>query len=104
MKKLLFVLLSLGTLLARASTHAQSIKLKAVVPFNFVVTGRALPSGEYEIRSERDIHVLSRAKVESILGKPVTFTIEHEGFPTNQAGFLPLWRLVFPFRDLDEGK
>lgn len=51
MKKQLFALLGLGLLLAAASAYAQTINLKADVPFNFVVNGRMLPSGEYTIQS-----------------------------------------------------
>ena len=53
MKKQLLTFLGLGLLLATVSAYAQSIKLKANVPFNFVVTGEALPGGEYTIRSEK---------------------------------------------------
>ena len=51
MKKHLFALLGLGLLLAIAPAYAQTINLKADVPFDFVVNGSALPSGEYIIRS-----------------------------------------------------
>ena len=51
MKKQLLMFLGLG-LLAATSAFAQSIPLKANVPFNFVVSGRTLPGGEYTIRSE----------------------------------------------------
>jgi len=54
MKKQLLALFGLGLLLATALAYAQSINLKADVPFNFVVTGETLPSGEYTIRSERN--------------------------------------------------
>ena len=50
MKKHLFALLGLGLLLASAPVYAQTINLKADVPFDFVVNGHTLPSGEYTIR------------------------------------------------------
>jgi len=50
--KMLFALLGLGLLLATASANAQTINLKADIPFNFVVAAGTLPSGEYTIRSE----------------------------------------------------
>jgi hypothetical protein len=53
MKKQLLTFLGLGLLLATASAYAQSIRLKANVPFNFVVTGGTLLGGEYTIRSEK---------------------------------------------------
>jgi len=54
MKKQLFALLGLGLLLATVTASAQTMRLKADVPFDFVVGGRTLPSGEYTIRSLND--------------------------------------------------
>src|ERR1700693_2371038 len=51
MKKQLFALLGLGLLFATASAYAQTAALKANIPFNFVVTGKSLPAGEYTIQS-----------------------------------------------------
>lgn len=51
MKKQLLALVGLGLLLSTASAYAQSINLKANVPFNFVATAGTLPSGEYALRS-----------------------------------------------------
>ncbi len=51
MKKQLFALLGLGVLLATVSAYAQSAKLKADVPFEFVVAGRTMPNGEYTIQT-----------------------------------------------------
>jgi len=51
MKKQLFALLGLGLLFATASAYAQTAALKANIPFNFIVTGKSLPAGEYAIRS-----------------------------------------------------
>jgi hypothetical protein len=51
MKKQLFVLLGLGLLFATASAYAQTAALKANIPFNFIVTGKSLPAGEYTIQS-----------------------------------------------------
>ena len=56
MKKQLLTFVGLGLLLATASAYAQSIRLKANVPFNFVVTGGTLLAGEYTIRSEKTDH------------------------------------------------
>ena len=49
MKKQVFVLLGLG-LLVGMSAYAQTVNLKADVPFNFIVTGATLPAGEYTIK------------------------------------------------------
>ena len=51
MKKQLLALLGLGLLFATASAYAQTAALKANIPFNFVVTGKSLPAGEYTIQS-----------------------------------------------------
>jgi hypothetical protein len=51
MKKQLFALLGLGLLLATVTASAQTIHLKADIPFDFFVGGRSLPTGEYTIRS-----------------------------------------------------
>jgi hypothetical protein len=51
MKKQLFALLGLGLLFATASAYAQTVALKANVPFNFIVSGNTLPAGEYTIQS-----------------------------------------------------
>jgi|SRR6266566_3265108 len=50
MKKQLFVLLSLGMLLSGASAYAQTVNMKVNVPFNFIVGGATLPSGQYTIK------------------------------------------------------
>lgn len=51
MKKQLFALLGLGLLLATASAYAQTIKVKADIPFKFAMNGKTMPSGEYSIQS-----------------------------------------------------
>jgi hypothetical protein len=50
MKKQLFVVLGLGLLLATASAFSQTVALNANIPFNFIVTGKTLPAGEYTIQ------------------------------------------------------
>ena len=50
MKKQLFVLLSLGLLLSGASAYAQTVNMKVNVPFSFIVSRTALPSGQYTIQ------------------------------------------------------
>jgi hypothetical protein len=51
MKKHLFASLGLGLLLATTSAVAQTVNLRAHIPFNFVVAGKTLPNGEYTLRS-----------------------------------------------------
>jgi hypothetical protein len=50
MKKHGLALLGLGLLFLGASAYAQTINLKADVPFNFIVTGTKLPSGQYSVQ------------------------------------------------------
>jgi hypothetical protein len=59
MKKHLSALLGLGLLLATASAFAQTISLKANIPFNFVVNGKTLPAGEYTVQSMGSERALS---------------------------------------------
>lgn len=51
MKKHLFSLLALGLLFATGSAYAQSIKVKADIPFDFVVDKQTMPKGEYNVES-----------------------------------------------------
>ena len=51
MKKQLFALVGLGLLLATASASAQIVRLKANIPFNFVLNKAELPAGEYTLVS-----------------------------------------------------
>jgi len=41
----------LGMLLAAGSASAQTIKVKADVPFNFIINKATLPAGEYTLMS-----------------------------------------------------
>ena len=50
MKTKLFAVVGLALLLA-VSANAQSTKVKADIPFNFMVNGETLPAGEYTIQS-----------------------------------------------------
>jgi hypothetical protein len=51
MKRHLLILSVMTLFLTAASALAQSVNLKANVPFDFIVNGRTLPSGTYAIRS-----------------------------------------------------
>ena len=51
MKKELLALVGLGLLLATASASAQTVPLKANIPFNFIVNKAELPAGEYTLKS-----------------------------------------------------
>ena len=56
MKKQLFALVGLGLLLATASASAQTVRLEANIPFNFIVNKAELPAGEYTLRSLGSSH------------------------------------------------
>jgi hypothetical protein len=51
MKKQLLALVGLGLLLATASASAQTVPLKANIPFNFIVNKAELSAGEYTLKS-----------------------------------------------------
>ena len=54
MKKQLFALLGLG-LLVGMTAYAQTVNLKADVPFDFIIRGATLPAGEYTIRGDGSV-------------------------------------------------
>jgi hypothetical protein len=92
MKKQLFALLGLGVLLATASAYAQTINVKADVPFSFVVTTRTLPSGEYTLRSIEGINHAVAITGES--QKPSIFLVNPSGRQNSMAASLK-GKLVF---------
>jgi hypothetical protein len=51
MKKQLFAVAILGLLMTAVSAYAQTIRMKADVPFNFIVDRATLPAGAYTIES-----------------------------------------------------
>jgi hypothetical protein len=51
MKKQLLTLVGLGLLLATAAASAQTVPLKANIPFSFIVNKAELPAGEYTLQS-----------------------------------------------------
>jgi hypothetical protein len=51
MKKHLFSLIALGLLFATGSAYAQSITVKANIPFDFVVDKQTMPKGEYRVET-----------------------------------------------------
>jgi len=51
MKNLRVVLIALTAILIARATEAQETKLRASVPFDFVVGDRVYPAGEYKLRS-----------------------------------------------------
>jgi hypothetical protein len=51
MKRHLLILSAITLLLTAGSAYAQSVNLKANVPFDFIVNGRTMPAGPYAVRS-----------------------------------------------------
>lgn len=51
MKKQLFSLVALGLLFVTVSAHAQTVNVKANIPFDFVVNQQTMPKGEYTVES-----------------------------------------------------
>jgi hypothetical protein len=51
MKNQLLALIGLGLLMATASAYAQTVVVKANVPFDFIVGKTTLPAGEYTLQS-----------------------------------------------------
>jgi hypothetical protein len=52
MNNLLIALVGLGLLLATASASAQTVELKANIPFNFIVNKAELPAGAYSLKRQ----------------------------------------------------
>ena len=51
-RQVLTLVAVLGLLLVAGSAFGQTIRVRADVPFDFVVSGKTLPAGEYEIKSD----------------------------------------------------
>jgi hypothetical protein len=92
MKKHLFALISLGLLLASASAYAQTMRLKAEIPFNFVVTGSTLPGGEYTIQSDP---VIERALTISSAGQKSSVFLANPSLSLNGMPASEQTKLVF---------
>ena len=54
MKNLRYALLTLGVLLAATAVRAQETKVRANIPFDFIVGDRAYPAGQYSLNSLPD--------------------------------------------------
>ena len=51
MKKYLFTIALALPLLMTAAASAQSVHMRAMVPFNFIADGTTLPAGQYDIQT-----------------------------------------------------
>ena len=104
MKKQLLALVGLGLLLATASASAQTVRLKANIPFNFIVNKAELPAGEYTLQSlgSSDTAMLIQS-TDSQIAKMVLPNACASSKPqrSEQAGVPPLRLRVLPGPDLD---
>ena len=67
MKNLRSILAALAVLLMATAAHAQSTKVAATVPFNFVAGDRAYPAGEYTIGSDGVILKITNAEKTEVM-------------------------------------
>ena len=100
MKKQRFVLLGLG-LLVGMSAYAQTVNLKADVPFDFIIRGATLPAGEYTIQGLGDGPAIAvrgpNPKANTICTVCTVATVRiHQRCKTVQAGFSSVRRSIFP--------
>jgi len=75
MKGLRSALFVLGLLLAVSATQAQELRVKADIPFDFVVGNKVLPAGEYMVLPEGDqqaIMIRSRDRKAAVLSVTLT--------------------------------
>jgi hypothetical protein len=78
--QMLLALTLLATLMVPA-TQAQSIILKADVPFDFVVGNRQLPSGEYQVKSADQGTLLIQSKDASSSAMVLTMAVQAKQIP-----------------------
>jgi hypothetical protein len=70
MKNLRSILAALAVLLMATAAHAQTTKLAATIPFNFVAGDRAYPAGDYTIGADGVVLKISNTeKTEVILSQ-----------------------------------
>jgi hypothetical protein len=86
-----------------ASLHAQTLNVRATIPFVFQAGETAMPAGEYTIRhSERTLILHEEGGGPSV----VLLTNAERRFPLEPASrfpveFQPLWRTILPLQRLD---
>jgi hypothetical protein len=62
MKNLRSILAALAVLLVATATQAQTAKVTATVPFNFVVGDHAYPAGDYSFRNNGSVLQIANAE------------------------------------------
>ncbi len=75
MRAKILVIISLLTLLAVTAGYAQELPIRAKIPFQFTVSGKVLPAGQYEfLRESNDeaIRVAAEPKGQAVVALVVT--------------------------------
>lgn len=66
MKNLRSALVALAVLLMATAAHAQTTKVTATIPFNFVVGDRAYPAGDYQFNNDGTILRVANTELASV--------------------------------------
>jgi len=84
-----FMVLAVVTLILGSAAFAQTVSLRAVVPFNFVVGDRAFPAGEYAVNTSGNgnylLFLAGRSTKESVLTLSYTIT---SGMPAERSALI----------------
>jgi hypothetical protein len=81
MKKLLIALMAVAALAATPTFAASATMLRIAIPYEFVVNGKTLPAGTYDIlESTRDI-----VYVRSVQGKDTAMVLADNGYAAEDA-------------------
>ena len=103
MKKTLTLFAAALAVLVTTVANAQSVHMKADIPFNFIISGATLPAGEYSVASV-DVggHVLLISDLSSQRNKLIhrKFLPLSEDSNENETGLPSLRRSLFPESDL----
>jgi hypothetical protein len=83
-------LLTLGLLLVTALAYAKTVNMKVNIPFNFVVGGTTLPSGEYRVEGLAE-NAISIRKLDQT-AKSLTLAVRCESSKTQEKSTLVFHR------------
>jgi len=84
-----FTVLAVVALILGSAAFAQTVSLRAVVPFNFVVGDKVYPAGEYAVKTFGNgndlLSVAGRGTKESVMTLPYTIT---SGMPAEHSALI----------------
>jgi hypothetical protein len=84
-----FMVLAAVALILGSAAFAQTVSLRAVVPFNFVVGDRVYPAGEYAVKTSGNgndlLSVAGRSTKESVMALSYTIT---SGMPAEHSALI----------------